>query len=831
MITDFDPKSLCLGLLKADTEAEVVLILSRAKLWQDRTKWRYLGDQEHNFSTVGGQQRQSEQALIEKLVNSIDTKLIAEARVQGYLGRTGSDPLKTDMPTTIAEAREKFFGDRLRDAAALSTSITVAATGAKPNEGRPSFTIVDNGEGQTPAAMCDTILSLHKGNKDKIKFVQGKFNMGGTGVLEFCGRDHNVQLIISRRHPKLRSGEHPLDDDWSFTVIRREDPVEGRSSRYTYLAPLVDDAVVGDSERAKMLLHFKEPTLPLFPDKNIAYKRETEWGTLIKLYEYEAKRFGTNMMMTDGLMYRVRLLLTSPALPIRFHECRSYRGDPERSFDTTMTGLLHTLGDDLEKSRGNVEKHFREAFTIEGLSFDVDIFLFRDKQAADSYKKDEGIIFTLNGQAHALFTKDFFKRKNVKQDYISHALLVVVNCDQIGQRGQEKLFMNSRDGLRDGDLKRKLTDALEELLRSHQELKQLASERRKKELAEQTTDHAAMAKVIENLLLKNPSLAALLGKGFRVKNPHKPEAAGGRVAGFIGRRFPTKFHFKDKESGVTLERPAHRETNVRITFETDAANDYFKRDEEPGEFQLFRILGEKRAPATDFHRPRLHDGYAHLTLSLPNDAQDGEKVEFEVVVSDPSQIDPFTNKFILDVKPERETESGSSGERRRRADSPGDKKSSGGEGSNQFEDSNLDIPLPREITESMWDKQDPPFDRFTALRVMRKPDAPEGTDSWDYLVNIDNVHLQNEMKSRPKHAETLKLRFSVALTLVALSMLHQNNTARKGEDSEDSGKDGISDRVEQVTQALAPFILPIIESVGALERPEEALSDSAGEAA
>src|SRR5436305_447607 len=84
--------------------------------------------------------------------------------------------------------------------------------------------VVDNGEGQTPRGVPHTILSLHAGNKNRIPFVQGKFNMGGTGVLEFCGRDRNLQLVVSRRNPALlpRSLEHPSDADWSFTVVRRE---------------------------------------------------------------------------------------------------------------------------------------------------------------------------------------------------------------------------------------------------------------------------------------------------------------------------------------------------------------------------------------------------------------------------------------------------------------------------------------------------------------------------------------------------------------------------------------------------------------------------------
>src|SRR5260370_14375377 len=97
----------------------------------------------------------------------------------------------------------------------------------------------DCGEGQTPERMPETLLSLTKSNKLRIPFVQGKFNMGGTGILKFCGR-HNLQLVLSRRDQKiLPNGAAKSECQWGFTVVRREDPTEvSRSSVYTYLAPL-----------------------------------------------------------------------------------------------------------------------------------------------------------------------------------------------------------------------------------------------------------------------------------------------------------------------------------------------------------------------------------------------------------------------------------------------------------------------------------------------------------------------------------------------------------------------------------------------------------------
>src|SRR5207249_1435372 len=100
-------------------------------------------------------------------------------------------------------------------------------------DGKPCFTISDSGEGQTPRMMPRTLLSLptEKSNKLRIPFVQGKFNMGSTGVLKFCGH-RNLQLILTRRNPaivKLATGSSS-DSAWSFTIVRREDPEGGRRS-------------------------------------------------------------------------------------------------------------------------------------------------------------------------------------------------------------------------------------------------------------------------------------------------------------------------------------------------------------------------------------------------------------------------------------------------------------------------------------------------------------------------------------------------------------------------------------------------------------------------
>jgi len=240
-------KALCLALIKADSEQEVIDILSNAGYWDNPKVWRYYGDYENNFNSIGNQQAHPVAALVEKIINSVDARLMRECLVRGI------DPESEDAPQSITDAVALFFENRKVTDSCMagriknwddhkrleeSKGITVAATGFKPPHNM-CLTIADNGEGQSPAAMPTTFLSLTKSNKLRIPFVQGKFNMGGTGVLKFCGK-RNLQLILSRRDPKICNSNRPSYSDWGFTIVRREDPVgTRRSSVYTYLAPIV----------------------------------------------------------------------------------------------------------------------------------------------------------------------------------------------------------------------------------------------------------------------------------------------------------------------------------------------------------------------------------------------------------------------------------------------------------------------------------------------------------------------------------------------------------------------------------------------------------------
>jgi len=202
-----DSQHLCEALLKADGEEAVTELLKQAGYWDQPELWRHYGDVENNWGQGGNQQSLAEAALAEKIVNSVDARLINECRMKGI------NPTSREAPPSIRSAVARFFDDSTSDKIAtgglvedwgsmktlrIADQITLCTTGVRPAE--LNITIADCGEGQTASRLPDTILSLNKSNKMYVPFVQGQFNQGGTGALRFCG-NHNLQLVISKRNP------------------------------------------------------------------------------------------------------------------------------------------------------------------------------------------------------------------------------------------------------------------------------------------------------------------------------------------------------------------------------------------------------------------------------------------------------------------------------------------------------------------------------------------------------------------------------------------------------------------------------------------------------
>ncbi len=841
-MNDAQAKELCFALMKADTEKDVIAFLENVGYWNNRAAWRYYGDLENNYSQFGNQQSRPDYALIEKLVNSVDARLMNECLVRGI------DPEGPSAPQTIREAIAQFFEENQTVVGAglirewtpnkrteIARGITLVATGAKPEEGNPSLTISDCGEGQTPEMMPHTLLSLVKSNKLRIPFVQGKFNMGGTGVLKFCGR-YNLQLIVSRRNPAILNGKlaHPFDSKWGFTIVRREAP-EGnrRSSIFTYLAPCDMEDRAGQGG----VLRFSADTMPIFPEGREAYARESEWGTLIKLYEYSAVGYSkTHILRKSGLMSRIDLLLPDAVLPIRLHECRrGYRGH-EGSFETTLTGIGVRLEDDKAE---NLEFSSSCPMSVAGEQMTATIFAFK-KDKAETYRKDEGIIFTLNGQTHGHFTKDFFRRKNVGLSYLADSILVVVDCSKFSGRAREDFTMNSRDRLSGGELRAEIETALEDMLKHHQGLRDLRERRRREEVESKLVDAKPLEDVLQSLLKHSPTLSALFLKGNRLSIPFKTTKARAQEQPFEGKQYPTYFKFKGKDYGTVLCRDCHINMRCRIPFEADAVDDYFSRGVDPGEFSLSIVSDGFRSPVESYSM-NLQNGIANLNLQLPVNCLVGDELSFVAQVKDPTQINSFENSFVINVKDAAEHITRSKNGRTSHLK---------GEGNEQEMPSGIQLPniikvykTPQAGAKS-WEDMNPSFDKYSALCIKHAGNTDESNgngndhDIYDFYVNMDNIYLKTELKSNTEDmVELTQARFVYGLVLLGLALLHQDAQTKRlkaGSEEKDveerNNEINIEDKVAEFTKAVAQVLLPMIDSLGTLDLESIAVTDASGEA-
>ncbi len=776
-----DYHNLCMSLANAENEKEVIKILQSAGYWDDPQCWKYFGGIEDNWSTIGNQQSSPASALVEKLINCVDAMLM------GRCLELCIDPEGGQAPKSLSEAQKEFFNipnGRLslvdeKERAKLADNICLVATGAKRN---PCYSIIDRGEGQTPNSMPDTLLGLFKSIKQRIPFVQGKFHMGGTGALRFCG-ENNLQLVISKRNPAISDKGDDSSDHWGFTLVRREKPKQGRrSSVYNYLAP--------DGK----IPRFKDESLPLmpgiYPNK---FGNPLHWGTYIKLYEYSMPGLQTNVVF--DLYNALSLLLPNIALPIRLYESR--KGYSGHTLETTLSGLSVRLDKD---KRENLEPGFPSSHEMVcmGQRMSVLVYAFKKGQA-EKYRKKEGIIFTVNGQTHGHIPSSFYTRTSVGMSYLHDSILTIVDCSDLDGGSKEDLFMNSRDRLCSCELEYQIETGIERLIREHSGLKALREKRRRQEIADKLQDSKPLEDVISKLLRNSPTLAKLFPPGARLANPFKPEDVAEGME-YEGKIYPTYFRLrsKDKDKSVRL---CPINWRFRMQFETDAENDYFSRDKDPGSF----ILKVGNRVVKDYVL-NLWNGLANLTVALPEGSKPGDKIIFTSHVSDAYRWEPFTDKFEIIVEAEKPHKNGNGTVKEKNGIAPG--------GKDKKDTDYLSLPNIVNVQRKDWGSHE--FDEYDALDVISS-----GEEGYDFFINIDNICLQTELKyAKPPISAQLTIeRFRFAMVLIGIAMLREFGALEK-KGAEGHEEPTVVERIRQFTRAIAPILLPMISSLSELELDE-----------
>lgn len=785
-------KDLAISLSKCENEQEIISLLKAENLWEDKNRWRAFGDNDNNWSTIGNQQSYADAALVEKIVNSVDALLMKECLLKRI------DPTSPKAPQSIPEALELFFGITGGKIQNLTESertklaqdnIIFAATGMKT---KPNYVIVDCGEGQTPTDMPNTILSINKSNKLKVPFVQGKFNMGGTGVLCFCG-DNNFQLIISKRCPDICNYKNDTDSLWGFTIIRRERPYAGtglRSSEYTYLVDSHNDIMTFKADTGIAII----PSSKKDPNGNTIYNT-MHYGMYCKMYEYKIPgRLATNINM--GLSNRLSMLLPNLAYPVYLDECRDYKA---HTLFRTLSGLNVRLSDQWGQPDSNIEDKVSTSFHIQGQKIDATIYVFKDKTPSGNridmsqYRLNEGVLLTQNGQTHGSYDKQFYSRTSVGLSYLADSLLTVIDCSGIDEATREELFMNSRDRTRSSSFAVELEHNLEEQLKQNETLKQIQAYRREQAVSERLDDQKPLEDVLSSVFKASSVLSKLFILGQHLQNPidfSKAKAA----EEYQGKYNPTFFTLLKQKKGTLYSKQAQLDRKFRIQFKTDANNDFFTRDKYPGTIDLL-INGEE---CNDTYFLNLRDGIATLNVDLPSNAKCSETFTYEFLVKDTNNENEFKNTFIITVVENKTSTSESSGNRI----PPSSEES----GLDSFKPAGISLPDVIEVYKDNWINYD--FTKESALVVK------EIDEQYDFYINMDNIYLQTEVKQVSKNTEKTKLlkaRYKYAMVLIGLSIIgyYKNNQGTHSIRDEN-----LETEIKNVTKMVSPVLLPIIDVLG-----------------
>ena len=757
-------RKLCIDIATKEDGQEVIEILKQHNLWDNEENWRVVGyksEQDNllnNHSIIGSQQSNAANALVEKLINSGDSALILNCLENGI------NPESDDAPKNMKEAVSNFFD--VKDGRWVDTPTAkkrelaekycnLVVTGEKGRNANPTYTIIDSAEGQEPHDFHKTFLSLTQKNKSGIRFVQGKFGMGSYGAVNFCRVD-GLQLIISKRNPSIISDNS--ENLWGFTIIRKIAPTrQQRSSKWVYL--IIDNEIP----------QFDSSYLELLPgDYPNAYGRKLEYGSFIKLYNYD---IGSSLrtQITLDLCNKLNTLLVNPVVPIRLYERRN--GFNAHTNDTTLDGLETRLERDRSAIVANgFPSEFM--FNVNNQRFRGKVYAFNKyaneetKTLTDISKYGKGILFCINGQSNGYLPPSFFSTGNLKYENISKNLLVIIDCTEVEPKFIEDLFQNDRERIYFNSFTKNIREVISQELADHDGLKKFQHDWKSNEIRS-IKDNKNTKELFNRLLSSNRNLLNYLFGGNRLNYPFGKKTI---TPEFESEFYPTFFKLVKLHTQLK-PRPVERDRNAKILFVSDAPNDYFTRPIDPGSFKVFFEDSE----ITNDDGIKLSGFNGNWNLWLPPREETLQKYRF--LVNDDSRVEPFEIEFFLELIEKKEHS-------KKEKKHPKDLK---------------DIPRIIQLGEANFKEHN--IDKNDMLYVTESME-----DGYDYYLNMDNIDVLSYLKNLDDlNVDLAKKQYEICMSLLGLVLIetHKNSNNEKP----------LGEFTKSYSRCLSPIIMPCIRDI------------------
>ncbi len=521
-------------------------------------------------------------------------------------------------------------------------SIQILAHGSRKT---PCITIYDDGEGQHPDNFEKTFLSLLRGNKNEIHFVQGKYSMGGTGAIVFCGKQR-YQLIGSRHYDRI--------GNFGFTLIRKHpltkyEKKTRKSTWYEYLK--IDDRI---------------PRFPITElDIGLSGRKFTT-GTIIKLDDYNLP-VGSRGALPQEVKRAINQFLFEPALPIYLKDTPE-RYPHNKNLEGDCFGLKRRLEDDESKY---VEEHFTDVVHQHDIGkIKVTCYVLKTKVEGRSVKETKDIIsreffydnmsvlFSLNGQVHGALTSQFITR-TLKMPYLKNYLLIHVDCTHLYFDYRQELFMASRDRLKGSDETNDLRKRVAELLKKGR-LTEIHKDRQNA-ISVEGGDAKDMLKAFSKNLPFHKDLMRMLNQTFKIEpldktkknNQKKREKTKPKKKKepFNPKRYPSFFALSTGKVDKFHTIPEGGEKIIQFT--TDVEDNFFDRSDDPGELKVSILhynrnkSGGNDAPGIvwqpdkllDIHKSSPSDGTIRIGFGSTKELRVGDEIEIDATLNGPEEFE------------------------------------------------------------------------------------------------------------------------------------------------------------------------------------------------
>lgn len=810
--TESDPatKALLFRILECEDEASVQAILDAEPFLRDPKNWRCLDGRETNFNVYSNQASDGGKALTELMTNMVDAALMKHAHLKKV-------PLKgKDAPETMYAAVDSLIynmrGGKLENLEPRDPwlrdfsqkNLVIGITGAKSKqEGLPCYTFVDNGEGQHGEKFPDTFLSLSAGTKKSIPFVQGKFNMGSSGVLSYCGR-RGFKLIVSRRFDK--SGP------WAWTLVRRR-PTGAEEMPIAEYCVLPSGAIPT----------FEAPDIHPFrnSERRVYDGVRLEAGTIVKLYDYQV---GSKFLSFRGTREAFNENLVETILPFRLFDLRQ-KPDKKRGGDRALGIdarpfygmeylLLHAHREegleDEDEAAGENKLHVGK-FSDPDLG-EVSISAIVLKRELPGWLKpansNKRVFHAVNGQVQFKETRGYLSQ-SCGFPALKDRVVIIVDASRLTFNAHNEVWKGDREHLRKTLLGERYTELVTTTIKASEALKDLQAK-----IAQQELDSASKTErddLFQKLVDNDPALAGLLTDRdpvIYVPATGGSESGGdGGKAEFKGKYSPTFVRLVEKHLKAALEIPINR--SRPFAARTDVENGYLQRSDNAGKVVFDDTIREKFKV-----REQLRDGRLSLYLEpMPDVLTIGDELSFRVGLVDPSMSEPMYSEplslKIVEIEKEPKKES----KKKKEGSGSGDKKTGDGD-----RKPTRGLPLFKLMTRDgrdiNGDKTEQWPDGFSEYDGGDVEDL--GDSRFLYKINYDNTyHLKYRLKQRGETArDVVTAKFILGMRIVMLGFEHALREKQKGDgDDAQSIAETIDTMRLVLARAAASTVLALAENL------------------